>query len=134
MTVLRSWLDGLLEVSTSSTVYEQVRRNLSRIVVELRDADPSTFDPPVPVAAQSLTFSKVTGWDGTASILSAPQTISFDSGRILLNGQVIADGIKDLSYTLAADMLTIDLEVEKSFPAGGTMRTVSQRLTAQMQF
>ncbi len=79
----------------------------------------------------TLSFNAVSGGENSEPVISGLQTISFDSGKILVNGQVIAEGIKDLTFNLDGNVLTVSVEIERE--VSGTTRTVLRRRVAQIR-
>ena len=81
-----------------------------------------------------MTYSTIDGWDTFGVIVSPPKTLSFESGRILIDGEVIAaDDIGDLTINFDNNLLTTTLEVEKTFKARGQTQTVVSRHVAQLR-
>lgn len=121
--VIASSQGAYVEISASLSAEETANRILDRIVWELRFAPQDTVELTPSVDARTVTFSKVQGWAAGARVLGAPQTISFDSGRVLSNGVIIADGVTDLVFNLSGNLLTAVLEIERSVHVAGFART-----------
>jgi hypothetical protein len=121
--VIASSQGAYTEMSASLTAEEQANRVLDRIVWELRFAPLETIDLAPTVDARTVTFSKVQGWNAGTRVLSGPQTLSFDSERVLWNGVVIAEGITDLTFNMSGNVLTAVLELERTATVAGIPRT-----------
>jgi len=121
------------ETLGSAVADDVARRALDRLVSELRFAQLDSLNPRNPTGARSLSFSTVVGWDGSVPVLSPSQTISFDSGRIVLNGNAIADQVTDLTFTLNGAALTASLALERPVMVQGVARQVVRRLVTQVR-
>ena len=119
------------ETTASAVADDSLRRVTTRIKSELRFVELENLSV---INPQELSFSSVSGWDGEELVLRPRQTISFGSGQVLMNGNVMADGLKNLSFTLDDDLLTIDLEIEESSTVGGISRLVSRRVISLLRF
>ena len=69
---------------------------------------------------------------GSGVISGPPRTISFDpaTGRILLDGEVLAEGVNNLSFRREGDLLTIDLDFLVPDPIQAT--TVLHQLSTKV--
>ena len=129
---LQSSQDAYQVMTRSSAADDMLRRTLNRIIDELRFAQRDSLDPFDPVDSRTLTFSGSTGWDGTGSIPGTSRTISFVSGEVLLEGQVIATGVSDLTFTFLDGVITIVLEYDSLVVVSGENRTIARRLVSQL--
>jgi type II secretory pathway pseudopilin PulG len=134
--VLISSHNAFVETMATSATEEMASRALDRIVWELRFAPLDTVSLAQSTNSPAITYSKVQGWNASAPVLSAPQTISFGSGRILLNGVPVADTVKSLTFNRNGNgnAILVVLEVEKSVKVGGATRVISRRVETTIPF
>jgi hypothetical protein len=123
MGVIASSQGAYVEMSAALTAEETANRILDRIVWELRFAPLDTISLTPSTDARSVTFSRVQGWNAGARVLSGPQALSFDSGRVLWNGTTIAGGVGDLTFNLSGNVITAVLDLERTADVAGFSRT-----------
>jgi prepilin-type N-terminal cleavage/methylation domain-containing protein len=125
---------AFVETMTASAVDDMACRTLDRVVWELRFAPLSTLSPSLPVNARSLSFCKAQGWLNGQPVLTPTQTFSFAGGKVTLNGNTIADSVKDFSFTLSGTILTAAVEVEKTTTVNNQQRVFNRRLEVRIPF
>ncbi len=111
------------EMLGSTSAHQASRKVIERLTWELRFAQPGSITLAQPTDARSLTFTGVTGWSGSAAQTTALQTISFNSGQVLLNGVNIGGGISDVIFNLNGQTLSILVVVQKTVVTGGKSKT-----------
>ena len=132
--VIASSQAAYLEISASLAAEETANRVLDRIVWELRFAPQDTVSLSPAVDARSVTFSKVEGWADGARVLTEPQSLSFDSGKVLSNGVIIAEGVTNLVFNMSGNLLTAVLELERSVHVAGFARTFTVNQEVKIAF
>ncbi len=120
--------EGMVAANADSTATRVLRQAVS----ELRDAQLSSITLSQPTNAPSISYTKITGWSGTAPTTSATQTLSFASGALSLNGQVIVDGLADVFFDLDVSVLTITVRVSATTATRGVERVISRQLVANL--
>ncbi len=121
--LITSSQSAFTEMLGSNSAHQALRKVIERLSWELRFAQPGSITLAQPTDARSLTFLKVTGWSGSAAQTTALQTVSFNSGQVLLNGVNIGEGISDVVFNLNGQTLSILVAVQKSVVTGGTSKT-----------
>ena len=121
------------EISLAATANETTRRLLDRMVYELRFADLASLTLDEPTDARAVTFRPVLGFDGVATILGAPRTLSFDDGKVVLEGVTLAEDIGDVLFNLVGSELVMFVEIEKTYIVGGTSQTLVRKLETRIR-
>ena len=123
--VVSSSFGAFADMTAVQTAEEAASRVMDRIVWELRFAPRETLAlGPGPVA-RSIAYRKVTGWLPDGPVLSAVQTLSLDSGRVLASGVPVAGGIVDLAFRLDGRTLTATVSVERTARPSSGEHTVA---------
>ena len=115
------------EIVASASTGEMTQKVLDRLVWELRFARADSIVLAQPTDSPSITFEKLTGWNVSTATYSTTQTISLTSGKVLLNGVAIGDGIKTLTFNQSGGSVTIAVEVERSVTVNGSARLFTRR-------
>ena len=132
--VIASSQAAYLEISASLSAEETANRVLDRIVWELRFAPQDTVALSPAVDARTVTYSKVQGWADGTRVLTEPQTLSFDSGKVLSNGVIIAEGVTNLVFNMSGNLLTAVLELERTAHVAGFARTFTVNQEVKIAF
>ena len=131
-TCASSLLKAHVEMSASAVAEDEGRRLMERLIFELRFAE--DHDLANLVAVNTLSYSSVTDWDWANALpVVTFKTLALNSGRVLLDGTVIAAGVEDLTFRRNGNLLTIVLVTTQAFQSAGKSDSVLSRQTAQLR-
>jgi len=124
--VVSSSFGAYVDMTAVQTAEEIASRVMNRIVWELRFAPRESLALQEPPIARSISYRKVIGWSPDGPILSAVETLSFQSGQVLASGVALAGGVADLTFRLDGRTLTATVSVERSATREHTVALVRE--------